>query len=236
MDRQNNNNQLYNQLAVCLYTVASLFLSLPAKAEAPVTTNVAGPSASATGNVTNQAVQVLQGPYPVNTYGGGVSCSGPSMAITPFVLGSNNWTDDPEDYPGYNANAGVSLGFNFPLDGNLNRLCRERVAVEIARMQAEADKARLDFELVRLLKCAEAMQLGFAFHPDSPYSAICADVVTLNTRNQIVMNRSETFISESEGESPSGLDTSDFDLGIGDSPGGPEDSSDGGVGGGPEDG
>ena len=114
------------------------------------------------------------------------------MAITPFVLGSNNWDDDPENFAGYNANAGVSLGFNFPLDGNLNRLCRERVAVEIARMQAEADKARLDFELVRLLKCAEAIQTGFTFHPNSPYAAICADVVTINTYNQIVMGQSET--------------------------------------------
>ena len=199
MDRQNNYNQLYNKLAVCLYAVASLAFPLPAKAEAPVTTNVAGPTASATGNVTNQAVQVLQGPYPVNTYGGGVSCAGPSMALTPFVLGSNNWSDDPEDYPGYNANAGISLGFNFPLDGSLARLCRERVAVEIARMQAEADKARLDFELVRLLKCAEAMQLGFAFHPNSPYAAICSDVITINTYNQIVMGQSETIISEGEG-------------------------------------
>ena len=204
-----------------------MFLSLPVKAEAPQTTNVAGPQASATGNVTNQAVQVLQGPYPVNTYGGGISCSGPSMAITPFVLGSNNWTDDPEDFPGYNANAGISLGFNFPLDGNLSRLCRERVAVEIARMQAEADKARLDFELVRLLKCAEAMQMGFTFNPNSPYAAICADVITINTYNQIVMGTSEAVISEGQGESPTGLDTSDFDLGVGDTPGRPEDSSDG---------
>ena len=211
-----------------------MLLSLPAKAEAPVTTNVAGPSASATGNVTNQAVQVLQGPYPVNTYGNGVSCSGPSMAITPFILGSNNWDDDPENFAGYNANAGVSLGFNFPLDGNLNRLCRERVAVEIARMQAEADKARLDFELVRLLKCAEAMQMGFAFHPNSPYSAICADVITINTYNQIVMN--EAFISESEGESPSGMDSEYIDLRTEDPPRGHQDGSDGGIGGGHQNG
>ena len=207
---------------------------LPAKAEAPVTTNVAGPTASATGNVTNQAVQVLQGPYPVNTYGGGVSCAGPSMALTPFVLGSNNWSDDPEDYPGYNANAGISLGFNFPLDGSLARLCRERVAVEIARMQAEADKARLDFELVRLLKCAEAMQMGFTFNPSSPYAAICADVVTINTYNQIVMN--ETGISEGEGTGITGLDETDFDFGVSDPSRGPQDGSDGGVGGGSQDG
>ena len=114
------------------------------------------------------------------------------MAITPFVLGSNNWDDDPENFAGYNANAGVSLGFNFPLDGNLNRLCRERVAVEIARMQAEADKARLDFELVRLLKCAEAQQSGFTFHPSSPYYAICADVVSIEVHNAIVMTQNPT--------------------------------------------
>ena len=93
-----------------------------------------------------------------------------------------------------------------------------RSAVEIARMQAEADKARLDFELVRLLKCAEAMQQGFTFHPESPYAAICADIVTINTYNQIVMGPSETIISEGEGESTTGLDETDFDLGVGDAP------------------
>ena len=41
---------------------------------APSNTNIAGPSASATGNVTNQAVQVLQGPYALNTYGAGAAC------------------------------------------------------------------------------------------------------------------------------------------------------------------
>ena len=41
----------------------------------------------------------------------------------------------------------------------------------------KADKARLDFELVRLLKCGEAMKSGVMFHPESPYSKICADVV-----------------------------------------------------------
>jgi len=38
--------------------------------------------------VTNQAIQVLQGPYITNTYGGGISCQGPTMNFTPFVTGS----------------------------------------------------------------------------------------------------------------------------------------------------
>ena len=56
-------------------------------------------------------------------------------------------------------------------------LCKSRAKVEIARQQSEVDKSRLDFELVRLLKCGEAIKNGITFHPDSPYYKICADVV-----------------------------------------------------------
>ncbi len=145
--------------------------------QAPSNTNIAGPSASATGNVTNQAVQVLQGPYAMNTYGGGVSCQGPTMSISPFLLGNTNGSEDPETYQSYTGNGGISLGFNFPLDGGLTELCKERARTEIKRQQTEADKARLDFELVRLLKCGEAKKSGIDFHPNSPYSSICADVI-----------------------------------------------------------
>jgi hypothetical protein len=144
---------------------------------APSNTNIAGPSASATGNVTNQAVQVLQGPYAVNTYGGGVSCQGPTMSLSPFILGNLNGNKDPETYQSYTGNGGISMGFNFPLDGGLTELCKERARTEIRRQQAETDKARLDFELVRLLKCGEAIKSGITFHPESPYAKICADVV-----------------------------------------------------------
>ena len=145
--------------------------------QAPSNTNIAGPSASATGNVTNQAVQVLQGPYAVNTYGSGVSCQGPTMSVAPFVLGNTNGSQDPKAYETHSANGGVSMGFNFPLDGSLSELCKERARVETKRQQAETDKARLDFELVRLLKCGEAIKAGIYFHPDSPYAKICSDVV-----------------------------------------------------------
>lgn len=144
---------------------------------APSNTNIAGPSASATGNVTNQAVQVLQGPYAVNTFGSGVSCQGPTMSVAPFVMGNLSGNADPSTYQSHTGNAGMSLGFNFPLDGSLTEICKARVRVEIQRQQAEADKARLDFELVRLLKCGEAIKNGISFHPKSPYAKICSDVV-----------------------------------------------------------
>ena len=153
-------------------------MMLPVMAQqAPSNTNIAGPSASATGNVTNQAVQVLQGPYAINTYGSGVSCQGPTMSIAPFVLGNMNGGADPTQYQSHTGNAGVSMGFNFPLDGGLTEICKERARTEIKRQNAEADKARLDFELVRLLKCGEAIKSGVYFHPNSPYYKICADIV-----------------------------------------------------------
>jgi len=159
-------------------------------APAPSNTNIAGPSASATGNVTNQAVQVLQGPYALNTYGGGVSCQGATFSISPFAMNSNNNSDDPESFASRNGNWGVSAGFNIPLDGSLMELCKARAAVEIDRQRAEADKARLDFELVRLLKCGEAIKSGITFHPDSPYYKICADVVVKYPKVQDVVNGS----------------------------------------------
>ena len=156
--------------------------------QAPSNTNIAGPSASATGNVTNQAVQVLQGPYAMNTYGGGVSCQGPTMSLSPFVMGNLNGTADPEGYQSHTGNAGFSMGFNFPLDGGLTELCKERARSEIRRQNAEADKARLDFELVRLIKCGEAYKSGVMFHPDSPYFKICADVVVKYPKVEDVVN------------------------------------------------
>jgi hypothetical protein len=160
--------------------------------QAPSNTNIAGPSASATGNVTNQAVQVLQGPFAVNTYGAGVSCQGPTLNLQSFGYNNINMNKDPETYQSGSLNAGLSLGISLPLDGSLQELCKARVRTEISRQQAEADKARLDFELVRLLKCGEAMKSGISFHPDSPYAKICADVVVKYPRVQDVANGNQT--------------------------------------------
>ena len=187
MDRSHHRTKIYNKLYICLYAVG-LYVSPVLAQTAPSNTNIAGPSASATGNVTNQAVQVLQGPYAVNTYGAGVSCQGPTMSIAPFALGSLNGGQDPTQYQTHNGNAGVSMGFNFPLDGSMQEICKTRAKVEIARQQAEADKARLDFELVRLLKCGEAIKNGISFHPDSPYHKICADVVVRYPKVEDVVN------------------------------------------------
>jgi len=51
----------------------------------------ANPIANSSGSVTNQAIQVLQGPYITNTYGGGIQCQGPTMNITPYINGTGSF-------------------------------------------------------------------------------------------------------------------------------------------------
>ena len=130
---------------------------LPALAEEsrPVT-NIAGPSASSSGSVINQGVQVLNGPYMQNTYGAGVSCQTASLSVSPFVSGVVSQPWDPTAYGSHSLSPGVAATFSMPLDGTSVRLCRERAQAEIDRQRAETAKAKLDFELVRLLKCGEA--------------------------------------------------------------------------------
>ena len=48
----------------------------------------ANPIANSSGSVTNQAIQVLQGPYITNTYGGGIQCQGPTRNLTPYANAS----------------------------------------------------------------------------------------------------------------------------------------------------
>jgi hypothetical protein len=58
----------------------------------------ASPVANSSGSVTNQAIQVLQGPYITNTYGGGIQCQGPTLNLTPFVTAAGSMQKPYEPY------------------------------------------------------------------------------------------------------------------------------------------
>jgi len=58
----------------------------------------ANPIANSSGSVTNQAIQVLQGPYITNQYGGGIACQGPTANITPFITHARSEKDPFETY------------------------------------------------------------------------------------------------------------------------------------------
>ena len=65
----------------------------------------ANPIANSSGSVTNQAIQVLQGPYITNTYGGGVQCQGSTFNLTPYIQFADSRKHPWEDFynePQYN--------------------------------------------------------------------------------------------------------------------------------------
>ncbi len=165
-----------------------------AQGDTPVTA-IANPQAVSSGSVVNNATQVLNGPYHTNSYGGGVMCQGPTLNISPFLTTSVSGQYPYESYAQLDGegdldrtgqknswafNPGISATISIPLDGGAQDACQRAASTHTARIQAETDKARLDFELVRLLRCGEAVRAGVYFHPDSPYAAICADVVVAN--------------------------------------------------------
>ena len=169
-DRKRNRHFFYYSILISLLSIA------PAKAEE---TNVSNPVAAATGNVTNQAVQFQNNGAPSRQhYGPNISCNGATMTFSPFYMGNHTkpWDIDedgwkPSSYT-LGENWGGQINFMVPLDREgLNR-CRS-----IAARQEE--KMRLDYELVRVLKCAELQKKGFMLKPNTHVSDMCYDVIPI---------------------------------------------------------
>ena len=96
----------YNQYVFKLISICLLGSTSPVFAsDIGGVSATANPVANSSGSVTNQAIQVLQGPYITNTYGNGIQCQGPTMNVTPFVTGNMAIKRPYEDYwndPVYN--------------------------------------------------------------------------------------------------------------------------------------
>jgi len=132
--------------------------------------------AAATGNVTNQAVQFQNNGAPSRQYfGPNNSCNGTTMQLSPFYMGNDTVPYESSGYVKSN-NFGLQLNFSVPLDGSMVELCKS-----IARRHEQ--KMRLDYELVRALKCTEIMKAGFTFRPNSRVEFLCNDVVPIVSIN-----------------------------------------------------
>ena len=159
--------KLYHYLAVCLLAVSPAYAE-----EAPEVNNSSNPVAAATGNVTNQAVQFQNNGAPSRQYfASGSSCNGATMTFSPFYMGNDTV---PMESDGYvkNNNWGAQLNFSIPLDGSMTEQCKQ-----LARRHEQ--KMRLDYELVRALKCTEIMKAGFTFRPGSRVEVLCHDIVPI---------------------------------------------------------
>ncbi len=105
-------------------------------------------------------------------FGGGIVCNGPTMTLSPFYMGNES---EPYEQDGYvlNENWGAQINFMFPLDYDITRQCKD-----IAKRQAE--KMRLDYELVRIKNCSEIQQKGFTLRPGSRLETLCNDVIPIS--------------------------------------------------------
>ena len=137
---------------------------------------MSNPVAAATGNVTNQAVQFQNNGAPSRQhYGSGVSCNGSTMTFSPFYMGNHTKPFDEEmDQRSYTVaeNWGGQINFMFPLDRRGLAQCRR-----IAARQEE--KMRLDYELTRMLRCAELQRKGFMLAEGTRVYTMCNDVVPI---------------------------------------------------------
>ena len=169
-NRQRNRRYFYYGILISLLSIA------PVRAE-DETTNVSNPVAAATGNVTNQAVQFQNNGAPSRQqYGPNISCNGSTMTFSPFYMGNHTTPfDETMTQQTYTVaeNWGFQVNFMIPLDKESLKRCRS-----IAARQEE--KMRLDYELVRSLKCAELQQKGFTYRPGSRVEHMCSDIVPIS--------------------------------------------------------
>ena len=182
----------YYYLAFCLLTIT------PVLADEPEVNNTSNPVAAATGNVTNQAVQFQNnGAASRQQYAPGVACNGSTMTFSPFYMGNHtNPYSEKEDMEGLhpssyqlNENWGFQVNFMVPLDKSGHKLCKE-----IAKRQEE--KLRLDYELVRALKCAQLQQKGFTLRPGSRVEHMCHDIVPIQSllpKENVSTNKTSRF-------------------------------------------
>jgi len=77
-------------------------------------------------------------------------------------------------------NGGITATISIPLDRHHVRTCRKAAEKQVALLDATLADKRLNYEIARLKNCANLMKEGIMFHPKSPYSKICADVVLVN--------------------------------------------------------
>ena len=91
----NKRNRYYQYF---LSVISCLSITTPVLANTDVggVSATANPVANSSGSVTNQAIQVLQGPYITNTYGNGIQCQGATANITPYITRTGSWSDPYE--------------------------------------------------------------------------------------------------------------------------------------------
>ncbi len=159
-------NRIYNYFVKCVLAVTLCCNTAYAQTNEG-TSVIANPIASSTGSVTNSAVQINQGSYSTQGFGAGHYCNSGTVVFSPFYLGNGF-------HPQYtrSENYGAQISISIPLDGNITEICKE-----LGRKRIQ--KTRVDILLTRMRECTNMYDKGYMIRPESPYSAICDDVVPI---------------------------------------------------------
>ena len=97
--QRNRYNKYFHTIKrICLLLATSVIATPAYAADVGGVSATANPIANSSGSVTNQAIQVLQGPYITNTYGSGIQCQGATMNLTPYVTGGMAFKRPYEPY------------------------------------------------------------------------------------------------------------------------------------------
>ena len=158
------------------------------------------------------AIQSLQGNLIQNQYGGNIVCQGPMLTFSPFLTDSHTYSV-PKEYwyeqPQYNdegevthttlnrtgqkdniaMNLGFSMTFSIPLDGSLQRRCKQAADNQIARTNQLLQDSQLNWHIARLKNCGELRLKGIEFAPWSPYFELCKDVLVKAKMGQVLPHR-----------------------------------------------
>jgi hypothetical protein len=80
----------------------------------------------------------------------------------------------PYEADGYvrSNNYGMQMSFMVPLDGGMIEQCKQ-----IAKRHEQ--KMRLNYEMIRAMKCTEIMKAGFTFRPGSRVEVLCHDIIPI---------------------------------------------------------
>ena len=115
------------------------------------------------------------------------------MTFSPFYMGNDTIPYEADGYVRSN-NYGMQMSFMIPLDGGMIELCKQ-----IAKRHEQ--KMRLNYEMIRAMKCTEIMKAGFTFRPGSRVEVLCHDIVPIVSLTNAGSSSKSIDSSDSRGSS-----------------------------------
>ena len=202
-NKSNHNNFYNNRNYKCLWAI--ILLLCPVKVLA--NTTVASPQSNAQGVVNNNATQILPSGLPQNRYSQGITCTSPSLTITPYLTDAWSFNRPIEEFTyqdiydedtgeikyttktprfekdNYNLNYGISMQFNIPL-GRGGELCHRAAEINMEAQELLISKTKMEMELYRLKICGEQARLGVVFV--DKYQVNCDGIKLISMPNQVL--------------------------------------------------